>query len=62
MGGTSWGGDVMGDRPSYFNNDSCNATRPVEQVSYDMIRGAKAGAGWPDCGGFCATCPELGAN
>ena len=42
------GGDVMGDRPSYFNNDSCNATRPVEQVSYDMIRGAKAGAGWSD--------------
>ncbi len=37
---------VKGGRPSYFSNDY--ATRPVEQVSYDMIRGAKAGAGWPD--------------
>jgi formylglycine-generating enzyme required for sulfatase activity len=43
---------VMGDRPSYFNNDTCNATRPVEQVSYDMIRGTgeQAGAGWPTYG------------
>ena len=43
---------VMGDRPSYFNNDLYYATRPVEQVSYDMIRGtgAQAGAGWPTYG------------
>ena len=38
---------VMGDRPSYFNNDDYYATRPVEQVSYDMIRGSNQGAGWP---------------
>ncbi len=43
---------VMGDRPSWFNNDDYYATRPVEQVSYDMIRGtgAQAGAGWPTYG------------
>ena len=39
---------VMGNRPSYFNNDAYYAVRPVEMVSYDMIRGAEAGAGWPD--------------
>ena len=37
-----------GNRPSYFNNNDYYATRPVEQVSYNMIRGTKAGAGWPD--------------
>jgi uncharacterized repeat protein (TIGR02543 family) len=43
---------VMGNRPSYFNNEDCYPTRPVEQVSYDMIRGtgAQAGAGWPSYG------------
>jgi len=39
---------VMGDKPSYFNNSTYYAARPVEQVSYDMIRGSLAGAGWPD--------------
>lgn len=29
---------VMGSRPSYFNNAAYYATRPVEQVSYFMIR------------------------
>ncbi|WP_295428693.1 formylglycine-generating enzyme family protein, partial [uncultured Thiodictyon sp.] len=29
---------VMGDKPSYFNNAACYATRPVEQVSYYDIR------------------------
>ena len=40
---------VMGSRPSYFNDDTYCATRPVEQVSYNMIRGTSitAGAGWP---------------
>lgn len=38
---------VMGTRPSYFTNTSYYATRPVERVSYDMIRGSLAGAGWP---------------
>ena len=28
---------VTGSRPSYFKNDSCYATRPVEQVSNNMI-------------------------
>ena len=37
-----------GNRPSWFNNNDCYATRPVEQVSYDMIRGDEQGAGWPD--------------
>ncbi len=36
-----------GKRPSYFNNDDYYATRPVEQVSYNMIRGAETGASWP---------------
>ncbi len=39
---------VMGNRPSYFNNDAYYATRPVEQVSDDMIRGAtENGVNWP---------------
>ena len=38
---------VMGTRPSYFSNDSYYATRPVERVSYDMIRGSSLGAQWP---------------
>ncbi len=38
---------VMGERPSYFNNTQYYATRPVERVSYNMIRGSSAGAGWP---------------
>jgi formylglycine-generating enzyme required for sulfatase activity len=48
---------VMGDWLSYFNNESYRASRPVEQASYDDIRGATAGAGWPgsaavDAGSF----------
>ena len=34
---------VMGDTPAYYKGD----TRPVEQVSYDMIRGSVSGAAWP---------------
>ena len=43
---------VMGDKPSWFNNATYYATRPVEQLSYNMIRGtgAQAGAGWPTYG------------
>ena len=37
-----------GNRPSYFNNDACYDTRPVQNVSYDMIRGEEEGSGWPD--------------
>lgn len=35
---------VMGSNPSSFKEGS---TRPVECVSYNMIRGSGAGAGWP---------------
>ena len=38
---------VMGTWPSYFNNSSYRDSRPVEQVSYNAIRGSSAGAGWP---------------
>ena len=38
---------VTGERPSYFNNASYYATRPVERVSYNMIRGSSAGVEWP---------------
>ena len=43
---------VTGEKPSYFNNAECYATRPVEYVSYDMLRGkgTEASAGWPDSG------------
>ena len=43
---------VMGNKPSYFSNATYYATRPVECVSFDMIRGtgAQAGAGWPTYG------------
>jgi len=43
---------VMGDRPSFFRNDAYYATRPVEQVSYEDIRGNSptGGAGWPEYG------------
>ena len=36
---------VMGDRPSYFKKSY--ASRPVEQVNYNAIRGAGDGAAWP---------------
>ncbi|HQL86964.1 MAG: Serine/threonine-protein kinase pkn1 [Lentisphaerae bacterium ADurb.Bin082] len=38
---------VMGNWPSYYANASYRQTRPVEQVSYDDIRGPDAGSGWP---------------
>ncbi len=38
---------VMGDRPSYFNNETYYAKRPVEQVSFVDIRGDDDGAQWP---------------
>ncbi|HOG49975.1 MAG TPA: formylglycine-generating enzyme family protein [Lentisphaeria bacterium] len=38
---------VMGDWPSYFSNPDYRDARPVEQVSYDDIRGEYAGARWP---------------
>ena len=43
---------VMGSRPSYCKNNDYYAVRPVEQVSYNNIRGieGQAGAGWPTSG------------
>ena len=41
---------VMGIRPSFFSNDSCYATRPVEYVSFVDIRGSSSGVGWPENG------------
>jgi len=38
---------VMGTRPSCFNNSAYYASRPVECVSYDMIRGSSSGSQWP---------------
>ena len=38
---------VKGDRPSSFNNPKWYMMRPVDSVSYDMIRGAKEGSKWP---------------
>ena len=46
---------VMGSWPSYFNNATYRDARPVEQVSYDDIRGSSAGAGWPANGIVDAT-------
>ena len=37
---------VMGDNPSLFANPG----GPVDNVSYDDIRGATLGAGWPSSG------------
>ncbi len=38
---------VMGRREGFFSNETCYATRPVENVSYVDIRGSSNGAGWP---------------
>jgi len=48
---------VMGNWPSWFENESCRDSRPVEQVSYEDIRGSTTGLGWPfnnnvDAGSF----------
>ena len=39
---------AMGTRPSCFTNEACYATRPVEFVSYEDIRGAEKGTRWPE--------------
>lgn len=38
---------VTGQKPSYYNNANCWATRPVENISYNTIRGSTDGANWP---------------
>ena len=53
---------VMGNRPSYFRNNDYYATRPVEEVSYNSIRGTgtQAGAGWPTYGHAVDTSSFMG--
>jgi len=46
---------VMGTWPSYFDNATYRDTRPVEQVSYNDIRGSTSGAAWPVSNGVDAT-------
>jgi formylglycine-generating enzyme required for sulfatase activity len=48
---------VMGRWPSWFTNETYRASRPVEGVAYNDIRGSSAGSGWPgstavDAGSF----------
>ncbi len=44
---------VMGSNPSWFKKDA--TMRPVEQVSYCMVRGSAAGLNWPADGGVDET-------
>ena len=46
---------VMGTWPSYFTNVTDRESRPVEQVSYELMRGTSAGAGWPADGNVDAS-------
>ena len=46
---------VMGSKPSYFSNASYYTTRPVEEVSYNNIRGSSSGAQWPSSGAVDAS-------
>ena len=39
---------MNGAAPSYFNNPAYADTRPVEQVSFQMLRGASLGKAWGD--------------
>ncbi len=45
---------VTGKRPSYFTNETCYATRPVEMVSWNMIRGNADTYDWPDVQGVAS--------
>ncbi len=42
---------VTGGRPSWFTNETYYATRPVEKVSWNMIRGDADTYDWPDVQG-----------
>ncbi len=46
---------VMGNNPSIFKKAADSAKYPVEAVSYNDIRGAEAGAGWPESDAVDAT-------
>ncbi len=38
---------IMNNRPSAFTNSVYYAMRPVEKVTYDMVRGTSLGTNWP---------------
>ena len=46
---------VTGQKPSYYNNADCWTTRPVENISYDTIRGSTDGTNWPASSAVDAT-------
>lgn len=48
-----WTDDAI-TRPSWFANEEFWATRPVEKVSYENIRGGEDGTGWPGSDGVDA--------
>jgi formylglycine-generating enzyme required for sulfatase activity len=50
---------VMGTWPSYFNNPAYRDTRPVEQVSWDTIRGGTWPSGDPGADTFMETMRTL---
>jgi formylglycine-generating enzyme required for sulfatase activity len=47
--------NVTGLKPSYYYNTECWATRPVEQISYNDIRGSASGTNWPASSAVDAT-------
>lgn len=54
---------ITGARPSYFNNSTYYASRPVEQVSYEDVRGSTNGSpviNWPMTGHMVATNSFIG--
>ena len=54
---------IYGNKPSFFNNATYYATRPVEQVSYDSIRGPTNGTphiNWPLTGSAVSSTSFIG--
>ena len=54
---------ITGTKPSWFNNVDLYATRPVEQVSYDIIRGSTNGTpniNWPLTGSAVSSSSFIG--
>ncbi len=45
---------VKGDRPSWFTNETYYATRPVEKISWNMIRGDADTYDWPNVQGVAS--------
>jgi hypothetical protein len=56
---------INGNKPSYFNNAAYYATRPVEQVSYDTLRGSTNGTpkiNWPITGSAVSSSSFMGCS